>query len=329
MCQVLCPYLACMSQANSGEPPRKRQRTDSPTLHTFSERPSFSSSKIAKGKGRATESVSIEPLPKRRPSKASAGKSQEHINVTTGSESESESESDTVSESEDGASGTNDEEKPNQLRPVGRNPKVREYRRRKFNVYAAVAGRIHSTREKSSHYLGANQPLTPADALLSSASAPVRYEHPLFDFYGAHRWIGQLTRGDVYREGYELEEIKRWTGGTGEVPRVADDQGGNFEKEISGGRAQKQSFLRSNPTSSDARKLPRSDLLKAIHRYASVYYAAVQASSNHSGCGNASRTRSVEKSIGKQASSFDYHSMDETALLAMGILLEETCREYV
>ncbi|PSK55282.1 hypothetical protein B9Z65_2671 [Elsinoe australis] len=52
----------------------------------------------------------------------------------------------------------------------------------------------------------------------------------------------------------------------------------------------------------ERQKLPNSDLLKAIHKYASEYYL------------RATPLR------GK----WDFRSMDETALLAMGILLEET-----
>lgn len=53
--------------------------------------------------------------------------------------------------------------------------------------------------------------------------------------------------------------------------------------------------------------LPDSDLLKAFHCYASDFYS-----------------RSVI-----EEDSTDWHSMDETALLAFGILLEETGREIL
>ena len=48
-------------------------------------------------------------------------------------------------------------------------------------------------------------------------------------------------------------------------------------------------------------KLPDSDLLKAIHTYASDFY---------------------DRNFGEQAQA-DFHSLDETALLSLGILLEE------
>ena len=51
--------------------------------------------------------------------------------------------------------------------------------------------------------------------------------------------------------------------------------------------------------------LPESDLLKALHTYASDFY---------------------EKTTGLQAGS-SYESMDGSALIALGILLEEMCKE--
>ena len=59
--------------------------------------------------------------------------------------------------------------------------------------------------------------------------------------------------------------------------------------------------LRSNQS------LPDSDLLKAIHVYASDFYGRA----------------TLQKGIG------DFRSMDETALLAMGILLEEAAKEIL
>jgi len=51
--------------------------------------------------------------------------------------------------------------------------------------------------------------------------------------------------------------------------------------------------------------LPDSDLLKAIHTYTSDYYASA----------------TTNRGLG------DWHSMDGTALIALGILLEESARE--
>ena len=54
-----------------------------------------------------------------------------------------------------------------------------------------------------------------------------------------------------------------------------------------------------------SQRLPDSDLLKALHAYASDYYGAT--------------TEDQEK--------IDFRSLDETALLALGILLEEAAHE--
>lgn len=52
--------------------------------------------------------------------------------------------------------------------------------------------------------------------------------------------------------------------------------------------------------------LPDSDLLKALHCYTSDFYARV---------------------VGTAGKGTDWRSMDETALLALGILMEEMCRD--
>ncbi|KAK5943778.1 hypothetical protein PMZ80_004787 [Knufia obscura] len=54
-------------------------------------------------------------------------------------------------------------------------------------------------------------------------------------------------------------------------------------------------------------KLPDSDLLKDIHAYVSDFYEATN----------------------DPLDTFDFRSLDETALLAMGILLEEACKEAI
>jgi hypothetical protein len=54
-------------------------------------------------------------------------------------------------------------------------------------------------------------------------------------------------------------------------------------------------------------QLPDSDLLKALHVYAADFYA-----------------------VGREGGpGIDYRSLDETALLALGILMEELCREQL
>ena len=65
--------------------------------------------------------------------------------------------------------------------------------------------------------------------------------------------------------------------------------------------------------------LPDSDMLKAIHGYASHFYAALGAAAR--GPGAAAATD------GGGNSNIDEQSMDETALIAFGILLEEAARD--
>ncbi|KAL7923612.1 hypothetical protein ACQKWADRAFT_288794 [Trichoderma austrokoningii] len=60
--------------------------------------------------------------------------------------------------------------------------------------------------------------------------------------------------------------------------------------------------------------LPQSDLLKAIHEYSSAFY------------GTLNRHQATSESSGRN---LDEGSMDETALLAFGILLEEAGREVL
>ncbi|KAL6250336.1 hypothetical protein RBB50_002638 [Rhinocladiella similis] len=55
----------------------------------------------------------------------------------------------------------------------------------------------------------------------------------------------------------------------------------------------------------DARQLPDSDMLKAIHTYASDFYSAATANKG----------------------AYDFRSLDETALIAIGVLLEEAVKE--
>lgn len=56
---------------------------------------------------------------------------------------------------------------------------------------------------------------------------------------------------------------------------------------------------------SATKRLPESEMLKAIHTYASEFYKSTTAGQG----------------------TYDFHSLDETALVAMGILLEEATRE--
>ncbi|KAH9906843.1 hypothetical protein F4778DRAFT_600696 [Xylariomycetidae sp. FL2044] len=64
--------------------------------------------------------------------------------------------------------------------------------------------------------------------------------------------------------------------------------------------------------------LPDSDTLKAVHSYASHFYSNLHASQSM-------REPQSENNIARR--NIDERSMDETALLAFGVLLEETGRE--
>ena len=55
----------------------------------------------------------------------------------------------------------------------------------------------------------------------------------------------------------------------------------------------------------DSKKLPESEMLKAIHTYATDFY----------------------ESAAKEQGRYDFRSLDETALIALGILLEEAVKE--
>ncbi|XXH03997.1 hypothetical protein Hte_010406 [Hypoxylon texense] len=68
--------------------------------------------------------------------------------------------------------------------------------------------------------------------------------------------------------------------------------------------------------------LPDGDMLKAIHSYSSHFYTALAARRNEAAAAAAA-------AAGAAVGNGDERSMDETALLAFGILLEETGREVL
>lgn len=67
--------------------------------------------------------------------------------------------------------------------------------------------------------------------------------------------------------------------------------------------------------------LPDSDMLKALHVYTSHFYAREQPEDGNS---NGSSLPRPDK-----AASIDERSMDETAMIAFGIILEEASRELL
>ena len=78
-----------------------------------------------------------------------------------------------------------------------------------------------------------------------------------------------------------------------------------FRRKAAPNRYEENDFYWADRSLTENQKLPDSDLLKAIHAYASDFYG-----------------RAV-KGKGK----VDFESLDETALLAVGILMEEAARE--
>lgn len=81
-----------------------------------------------------------------------------------------------------------------------------------------------------------------------------------------------------------------------------------FRRKRAPQRYEENDFYFANHHLTPSQQLPDSDLLKTIHAYVSDYYAAT----TQGGRGR-----------------IDFRSMDETALLAMGILLEEAAAEAI
>ncbi|KAL8392513.1 hypothetical protein RB595_002632 [Gaeumannomyces hyphopodioides] len=85
-------------------------------------------------------------------------------------------------------------------------------------------------------------------------------------------------------------------------------------------------------TESDSRLLPDSDLLKAVHSYAANLFEAVGSRRGaHGGSGHGDEGQGEDRDpdcfVGPRH--VDERSMDETALIAFGILLEEAGREVL
>lgn len=78
-----------------------------------------------------------------------------------------------------------------------------------------------------------------------------------------------------------------------------------FKRQKAPLRYEETDFYFAHENLSEEQRLPDSDLLKAIHQYSSDFYAKMYGARAHS----------------------DFRSMDGTALMAIGILLEEAMRE--
>ncbi|KAI9658846.1 MAG: hypothetical protein M1831_003872 [Alyxoria varia] len=262
--------------------------------------------------------------------------------------------------------------------PLARQPIQQRNPYRTRSIYPTVAGRVtphghvtlpsdpgatqtfahpHArTRDTQTH---TSLSLAPSEVLLSAPDAPERHDEPALDVYGAHRWLGQWRKGDVYRDGVAEERVRGWRGNKGQVPgwsikgdavgQVEEDDGlqgadrGNEEGtgrtaaddegDASEGAVKAKGFLKSVVDENEEKKLPDSDLLKAVHRYCSYFYDAMSRNRDETGSGTGKGEEDEPAAaLAKKnniAASADWYSLDETALLAFGILLEETCRSLV
>lgn len=206
-------------------------------------------------------------------------------------------------------------------------------------------------------------PLTPAEVLFKQKRAPDRYEEPEHDPYGAHRWLESRTtrREDVYRTSVlEDDTMKKGEGIEGLMEWKYLERKYAPTKDASNGpNPPNTSILRERLTPAAAHRqhsgLPSSDLCKALHRYASAFYTACEnkppgsvtppdadltdlgttdvdtegESSSRTRDASATGTGTAPKPNTKMKVPSSFASMDETALLAMAILLEETARAYV
>ena len=200
-------------------------------------------------------------------------------------------------------------------------------------------------------------PLAPPEVLLSVPDAPERHEEPEWDVYGAHRWLRQYTRENVYRKIAETDKVRRWSKNKGELPGWSvkdtveelekerqEEQIGEEAGQKDDGVVEAERFLKRMVDGNEELRLPDSDLLKAVHRYCSHFYDAMASYSAEnevgSECvgggggegvkgGGRRVDQTTENKTNNIASSGDWYSLDETALLAFGILLEETCRSLI
>jgi hypothetical protein len=134
--------------------------------------------------------------------------------------------------------------------------------------------------------------MRPADALFKHRGAPTRYQE--VDVYDAASGLPPGSRGEeVLRRGVLRGRRVIW-----------EDEAVENQEDV---RERKR------------KTLPDSDMLKAIHAYASDFYGAMGLALRRSKNG---KRKGVQREM--QAS---FGSMDETALVAFGVLMEESVRE--
>lgn len=183
------------------------------------------------------------------------------------------------------------------------------HRRRLGTIYDAVAGRLtqHGFANQPSaiypsHYrdipASESKILRSDEALLRAARAPERYEED--DYYARHRHLVSTER--------EAEAQRRFieyangcdVGMRGfEGKRYEALQVGMLQRH---GRRWSEDEVQELKGRVKVGKLPDGELCASVHEFASLFYGV---------CGGTG----------------DWRSLDETALLAVGVLLEETVRE--
>lgn len=159
-----------------------------------------------------------------------------------------------------------------------------------------------STRDRLSH---SSIPLPPSEVLFSRLRAPDRFAEN--DLYAAHE---ALPAAPSPRRPTLIDA-------DGPEAAAAAEAAGGVEEE----------YARQGPDGAMAARLPDSDLLKALHAYAARLYSCVPQKSRRG------RRESDRKFVGPaeegSAGSASWRSLDETALLALGVLVEELARACV
>lgn len=180
-------------------------------------------------------------------------------------------------------------------------------------VYSSVAG--HETR-RPRQILPATvvsaKPSAPADVLIERLSAPERYAEPQLDWYDAHRFLESKAtrRSDVY----DHETLEKQTYHTHSNAR---DEVGGRESHLPDLELRNDPEVEKIAERKDRARLPDSDLCKAVHRYSSGFYSLLQ------------HGTSQPESEDTDTVLTSFRSFDESALLAFGILLEESAANLV
>ena len=140
---------------------------------------------------------------------------------------------------------------------------------------------------------------TTADALKEGTRAHSTSDHhPSQGKRGLKNNLYDAVAGRVAYRGYAVDLKRR-------VARAVPPEEALFRRKGAPARFEENDTYRADLDLDPEQQLPQSDLLKVLHTYASDYYF--------------NRT--------DDAGRYDYASLDETALLALGILIEEAAAE--